>query len=336
VQFDFESDATELDLSEDGSSAGVNYQSMLDQIRQRMKAGAANIETKKLGDFVNCRGEERKRGGYDSDTFGAAEGSERSTETISPPTYEMPRPFAYDDTSTRACKCDKEVMACQTKDQTEAMSRESPQWVCFPDDRHGIVVKHPGDGVNPLTGVAKNYCAASQLAFKHTGSAIVPGGNYYPFACNNVAIGSPPDGVFLLGSPTTIPNGTCALGWRTLVVVEPFDLDDGTTGTEIGVGDFLVQFLAAYDNYMQHNEEAHCCLDTRLICLDEALFVNTGGGGSCPTKCRTPVWKALEDLFTITQKLYQCIMSIHYAEGPKQAICVAPQAHWDTAGCGAC
>jgi hypothetical protein len=336
VQFDFESDATELDLSEDGSSAGVNYQSMLDQIRQRLKAGAANIETKKLGDFVNCRGEERKRGGYDSDTFGAAEGSERSTETISPPTYYMPRPFAYDDTSPRACKCDKEVMACDTKDQAEAMSRESPQWVCFPDDRHGIVVKHPGDGVNPLTGVAKNYCAASQLAFKHTGSAIVPGGNYYPFACNKVAIGSPPDGVFLLGGPTTIPNGTCALGWRTLVVVEPFDLDDGTTGTEIGVGDFLVQFLAAYDNYMQHNEEAHCCLDTRLICLDEALFVNTGGGGSCPTKCRTPVWKALEDLFTITQKLYQCIMSIHYAEGPKQAICVAPQAHWDTAGCGAC
>ena len=337
AQFDFERDATELELSDDGSSDGVNYQSMLDQIRQRMKAGAASVETKKLGDFVNCRGEERKRGGYDDGTYGPVNASERSTETISAPTYIMPRPFPYDDVSTRACKCDKEVMACETKDQTEAMAREKPQWVCFPDDRHGIVLKHPGDGVDPITGVAKNYCAASQLAFRHTGSTIVAGGNYYPFACEGVAIGAAPDGVWQLGGPTTVPNGTCASGWRTLVVVESADIDDGATGTEIGVGDFLVQFLTAYDNYMQHNEEAHCCLDTRLICLDEALFINSGGGpGSCPTKCRTPAWKAIEDLFGITQSLYKCIMSIHYAEGSRQAICPPPQAHWDTAGCGAC
>ena len=324
VDFDFVSNTTELDLSEDGSSDGLNYQAELDKIRARTRSASVAVETKKLGDFINCQDEMRNRGSYDSDATGAVDGVTDTSKTLTQPTYLFPRVTATDTVSTQNCQCNAHVNACGTKNQADALKRK--QFVCFPDDRHGIVVLHPG------TPGGATYCGASQLAFKHDGaSSYVFGGSYYPFVCNGVAIGGAPDG---FGASSAFKNGTCLTGWRTLVVVEPFDLADGTTGTQVGVGDFMLQFLLAYDNYMQHNEEAHCCLDTRLLCLDEAIFKGLYG---CPTgPCPTPVWQALEDLFAITQRLWNCIMKIHYVEGPNQVVCRVPTNNWNSYGCGAC
>ena len=325
VAFDFEQDTTELELSEDGSSEGINYQAELDRIRARTRAAAGIVEAKKLGDYVNCQGEYRRRGDPSSLAAEQLQAPLDTNLTIVEPEYSFPRKDS-DDASANKCRCDDLTDPCNNETQADAHLHN--QFICLPDDRHGLSTRHPGNG--------GNYCYHSQLAFKWDSQnhRVEAAGNYYPFACQGVAIGNAPDGSSI-GTPY---DGECRNGWRTLVVVEPKLLDDSSFGTEIGIGEFVLQFLRAYDNYMQHNEEAHCCLDNRILCMDEAVMGFGAGGAMCSNgkACHTPVWKALEQLEAQLTTLTLCVNNIIYQRGDTRPNCPLPAFGWDTDACGAC
>lgn len=324
VTYDFLKATTELELSEDGGSEGVNYQAMLEAIRSRMRGAGAGLEAKKLGDFINCRGEERRRGSYNSRANELEEGSKPRQETLAEPTYRFPRPFA-DWTSAALCRCDKETDPCLTETQADSYAKN--QFICLPDDRHGLTVRHQ------LAGGF--FCSASQMAYKYDpgSSSFVPGGNYYPFVCANLEVGEAPDGTSGSGYFT----GTCANGMRDLVVVEPFDIDDGDNGTQVGVGAFLVQFLVAYDNYMQHNEEAHCCLDNRIYSQDKSIWGPPDAGMSgCQYSILDLIGK-IDNKFTTIANCFNAIWAKGWARGDvKNERCVIPQITVDLEGCGGC
>lgn len=323
VNFEFESNTTTLELSEDGSSDGINYQAMLEQIKARQRSAAGAVETKKLGDFINCQGEMRRRGDPTESPSGALQQPLDKQKTIDDPEYAFPR-IGADSDSAGTCRCDDTTDPCVT--ETQALSEDKHQFICLPDNRHGLTVRHPGTGLG-------TYCNFSQMAWywNQTNNAIEAGGNYYPFACDGVTVGNPPDG----SSVGTPYDGQCRNGMRTLIVVEPMSMDDGADGAEIGIGDFLLQFLKAYDNYMQHNEEAHCCLDNRLFAMDVAVMgsdTNLTPNGVC----HTPVWKALEDLEAQLITLTNCVNAIRYSPGERRPNCPIPNFGWDPTACGAC
>lgn len=324
VTYDFMRATTELELSEDGGSEGVNYQSMLEAIRSRMRGAGAGLEAKKLGDFINCRGEERRRGSYSSRANELEEGSRPKTATLVEPVFRFPRAGADFKTSAR-CRCDEETDPCLTP--TQAASFAKKQFICLPDDRHGLTVRHQ------LAGGF--YCSASQLAYKYDqgSGSYVPGGNYYPFVCQQLEIGEAPDGTSGSGYFT----GTCTNGMRELVVVEPFDLDDGDNGTQVGVGSFLIQFLAAYDNYMQHNEEAHCCLDNRIYSQDRAIW---GPVDSSMSGCQNTILDLIQAIDQKFTTFGQC-MNANWQRGwtrgeTKGVYCPLPSIVMDLEGCGGC
>lgn len=324
VSYDFERGTTLLELSEDGGTDGVNYQSMLEQIRARMKGAGANIESKKLGDFISCRGEERRRASYNNKSNELEEGSRPREQVLADPAFRFPRGGA-DWTSAAKCRCDDRTDPCLTETQPDSYDKN--QFICLPDDRHGLTVRHQlGAGF---------YCSTSQMAYKYEpgSSSFVPGGNYYPFVCANLEIGEAPDGT----SGSGYFNGTCENGWRELVVVEPFDLDDGDNGTQIGVGSFLIQFLVAYDNYMQHNEEAHCCLDNRIYAQDTAIW---GPPDPFMSGCQNSILDligAIDNKFTVIANCFNNIWAKGWARGDDRSQrCLIPQVTMDLEGCGGC
>jgi len=305
--YDFGQMRTSLSVTDVGDTIGIDYQAMVAQIVARQELAQAQAETAKLGNYINCRDLDFKSGTDVARVVGETAEPPQSTYSTLTPSYA---------TDSIPCKCDEVSSPCHDNDA-------SGQIKCLPDDRQGMTVVHPG--------ISLSLCSVSQLAWQdNAGGACKP---YFPFACQGVSI-DPDD--------TNCPDGDtqsalCTSGTRTLISVEPFDINSGATGDEISPAQLLLLSIRAHDNYMQHVEEAMCCLDNRLACTDAHIW----GGVQCPStatggdKCKLLIVQAIAQVCAQVKGLATCVNSIHYAAGPNHKNCTA-DCSGDYDGCGPC
>ena len=251
VTWDFDRNSTTVQLSDDGGSDVVDYQRLFDGVRARATGVVVAEDALKTSGFLDCIGDgitNRTGGGG-----GIVEEGDSSKGT----TYVLPEPdyqgmTLYKQTENKECPCD----GIQNDPCISIRGDKCPR-VCLVDGQYGLAVRHPGTG---------NRCPNSQLV---VGTA----GMYFPFMCQGIPVDNGE-----AGYPDDPVAGACTNN-RNLVVLEPATLDDGPTGTEVGIGQALIHFLESYDAYMQHNEDAHCCLDTKILCTEAGVW-----GGQCPMK----------------------------------------------------
>ena len=317
--------STELDVGDDGSSIDVDFGALRERIEAVRRSAIGRTEGKKLSDYANCRDEAIGRGVHEE--YDDLDEPVADTVPMSEPSYTFPRQGA--DSVARRCLCDQLTNPCNV---TQAQANAQCQFICMPDGQHGLSLRHPAAG---------NFCGYSHfLRFENWDVQPPTGyrGMYYPILCKgkDFKSGSEPP----VWDPTGIggfcDDGTTNHGMRDLIVVEPFDkhLDN-----EVNTAELLLEFLAAYDGYMQRNEEAHCCLDNRIACVDGHVW----GGTSCPTGtmnmgtvcCETTVLDAIVQTYKALIGLGKCCSAIR--QGTQKPLnCEVRIPEWNFNGCGPC
>lgn len=320
VNFEFFDQATSVQFSDDGSSQTLAYGPVLARLRQSRQAARLADEREHIGDYIRCQEESVSRGGPGTGQEDQTV-SKPSGEYVASPEYKFPRDEKEHGDGfgpQTDCICDAATNPCLVSAEEAGQAK---QFICQPDNQHGLILKHPGTAA---------YCWESQLLRFDSYSKITGGqgenGMYYPIVCQGVPIGDHPDG--------SARSATCLTGMRELVWVEP---DNMSTDTQIGIGDLVVQFLASYDGYMQRNEEAHCCIDNRIACVDAHVWggVQCWNGNKKDPVCTYTIMNALRDLAQELTLLAQCCAGIKEGEG-KTANCPIPEFDPDFDGCGPC
>ncbi len=100
---------------------------------------------------------------------------------------------------------------------------------------------------------------------------------------------------------------------------------NSATGTEISTGQAILLMIQAYDSYMIHNEQAHCCLDNRIACTDKGVW----GGVDCPAdpqpECESAIVTVLQRHYNYMLGIVAEINSIKYTPGPKHRNAMLPR-----------
>lgn len=308
--FDFLTGLTSIQVSDDGSNESIDFQGMLEQIRGRMRAASVAIEAQKMTEFINCRGKERAGPSRNDRVSEGANEPLMDFRDLPAPTYNESKGAASKDerNSRGECKCEKHVDSCN-KPWAPGQAFE-----CKPDAQIGLIARR-----KPFGG----RCLKNQLVDGESGM-------YYPFVCAGKDIRNYTS---TRGNVDDDKSFNPCTSMRRLVVIEPASLDDDGSGDEIGIADMLIQFLRAYDAYMQHNEEAHCCLDNRLACVDAGVWNINGSSTECYNgECKNSV----QDQMIVIQQLIDALeVCINKGKGEFEK-CDVGRIPMNTNGCGPC